>query len=80
MKSSPYQHFRIIESHEPHLIAMAETTSKTLRGIARSRHLPGTAAARYLVCSSGNITNEMIQEYIKRQGTDLKDHRAFTVE
>ena len=37
-------------------------------------------ARGYFVCSSGNVTDEMIAEYIETQGADPKDDREFTVE
>jgi putative transposase len=37
-------------------------------------------ARGYFVCSSGNVTDEMIAEYIESQGADPKDDREFTVE
>ena len=37
-------------------------------------------ARGYFACSSGNVTDEMIAEYIESQGDEPKDDREFTVE
>ena len=38
------------------------------------------ATSGYFVCSSGNVTDEMIAEYVESQGAEPKDDRDFTVE
>ena len=47
-----------------------------LRSVFWGRHLwaPG-----YLVCSSGNVTDEVIGEYIRLQSTEPEDAERFTV-
>ena len=37
-------------------------------------------ARGYFVCSSGNVTDEMIAEYVEAQGAEPQDDREFTVE
>jgi putative transposase len=36
-------------------------------------------AGGYFVCSSGNVTDEMIAEYIRNQGAEPQDDEAFKV-
>ena len=36
-------------------------------------------ARGYFVCTSGNVTNEMIEEYIKNQGADPEEDEKFKV-
>ena len=36
-------------------------------------------ARGYFICSSGNVTDEMIEEYIKNQGADPEDEERFKV-
>ena len=36
-------------------------------------------ARGYFVCSSGNVTDEMIQEYIRTQGAEPQDDERFKV-
>ena len=36
-------------------------------------------ARGYFVCSSGNVTDEMIEEYIRTQGAEPQDDEAFKI-
>lgn len=36
-------------------------------------------ARGYFVCSSGNVTDEMIEEYIRTQGAEPQDDERFKV-
>ena len=40
------------------------------------RHLWGRG---YFVCSSGNVTDEMIEEYIRTQGADPEEEERFKI-
>jgi putative transposase len=50
--------------------------SRRLRREFWGRHL---WARGYFVCSSGNVTDEMIEEYIRNQGAEPQDDEAFKV-
>lgn len=49
---------------------------KRLREQFWGRHLWGRG---YFVCSSGNVTDEMIAEYIRTQGAEPQDEEQFKV-
>jgi len=49
---------------------------RSLRKEMWGRHL---WARGYFVCSSGNVTDEMIEEYIKNQGADPDEDERFKV-
>ena len=36
-------------------------------------------ARGYFACSSGNVTDEMIEEYIRTQGAEPQDDEAFKI-
>jgi putative transposase len=36
-------------------------------------------ARGYFVCSSGNVTDDMIEEYIRNQGAEPQDDQAFKI-
>jgi putative transposase len=50
--------------------------SRRLRREFWGRHL---WARGYFVCSSGNVTDEMIEEYIRNQGAEPQDDEAFKI-
>jgi putative transposase len=47
-----------------------------LRTEFRRRHL---WARGYFVCTSGNVTDEVIAEYIRTQGAEPQDAAAFKI-
>jgi putative transposase len=49
---------------------------RTLRSEFWGRHL---WARGYFVCSSGNVTDEVIAEYIRLQGAEPQDDERFQV-
>jgi putative transposase len=49
---------------------------RRLRSEFWGRHLWGRG---YFVCSSGNVTDEMIEEYIRTQGAEPQDDDRFKV-
>jgi putative transposase len=50
--------------------------SRRLRREFWGRHL---WARGYFVCSSGNVTDELIEEYIRNQGAEPQDDEAFKI-
>jgi hypothetical protein len=40
---------------------------------------PGTCGPGYFVCTSGNVTDEVIAEYIELEGAEPRDAAAFKV-
>jgi putative transposase len=50
--------------------------SRRLRREFWGRHL---WARGYFVCSSGNVTDELIEEYIRNQGAKPQDDEAFKI-
>jgi putative transposase len=50
-----------------------------LEGCGRSSGVGNLWARRYFVCTSGNVTDEVIAQYIKLQGAEPDDDDRFRV-
>ena len=70
---APSKVMQAIKGKTSHSLLM---DSKRLRAAFWGRHL---WARGYFVASSGNITDEMIAEYIKNQGAEPQDDDRFQV-